>query len=168
MKNITAETIEDLLTQAARASRKRVNLNLHKEPSDPINRFLNAGISGTYIQPHRHRVGKWELLSLIQGHLDVVLFEDNGRIKRRMTLDSRISNLIEIPGGEWHSFVFCSPGAVVLEVKPGPYEPDLDKEFATWAPREGESASASFLAWLERATSGETWPRQMRIAAPKG
>ena len=25
-------------------------------------------------------------------------------------------------------------GAVVLEIKPGPYEPLLDKEFANWGP----------------------------------
>jgi hypothetical protein len=84
-----------------------------------------------------------------------------------MALDSKAANLIEISGGEWHSFFFCSPGAVILEVKPGPYEPDLDKEFATWAPREGDSSSVSFLSWLENASSGESWPRQMRDAAPK-
>ena len=54
--------------------RRRTNLNLHEEPSDPINRFLNAGLLGTYVRPHRHRIDKWELLNVLQGRLDVVIF----------------------------------------------------------------------------------------------
>jgi hypothetical protein len=57
MKIIAAETITDLLARAASAPRKRMNLNLHAEPSDPTNRFLNAGLAGTYVRPHRHRIG---------------------------------------------------------------------------------------------------------------
>jgi cupin fold WbuC family metalloprotein len=57
MKIVTTEAIEELLTRAATAPRKRLNLNLHAEPSDPINRFLNAGLAGTYVRPHRHANG---------------------------------------------------------------------------------------------------------------
>ena len=42
-------------------------------------------------------------------------------------------------------------------MKPGPYEPQLDKEFAEWAPLEGDPAAALFLSWLENAVSGEVW-----------
>jgi hypothetical protein len=52
----------------------------------------------------------------------------------------------EIPGGEWHSVIFQAPAAVVLEVKAGPYQPQLDKEFASWAPAENDPAAARELA----------------------
>jgi hypothetical protein len=94
---------------------------------------------------------------VLQGKLDLLTFAADGEVRSRISLGSGGANLIEIPGGDWHSFVFHSPGAVVLEIKPGPYERDLDKEFATWAPPEGCSSVVSFTAWLETATEGDVW-----------
>ncbi len=45
-------------------------------------------------------------------------------------------------------------GAVVLEIKPGPYEPLLDKEFANWGPSEDDPVARSFVARLEVAAVG--------------
>jgi cupin fold WbuC family metalloprotein len=157
MKIVTAETIAELLARAAMTPRKRMNLNLHAEMSDPTNRFLNAGLAGTYVRPHRHRIGKWELLNVLHGRLDVVIFGSHGEVNSRFSLGPKEQSLIEIQGGEWHSFVFCAPSAVVLEVKPGPYEQQLDKEFAEWAPTECDPAAILFLSWLESAVPGETW-----------
>jgi cupin fold WbuC family metalloprotein len=158
MKIVTAETLTDLLARAVSAPRKRINLNLHAELSDPINRFLNGGLAGTYVRPHRHRIGRWELVTVLQGRLDLVVFTSDGEVRDRLVLGSVAARLIEIPGGEWHSLVFHAPAAAILEVKPGPYEPELDKEFAEWAPAEGAPAAASFVAWLESASLGEMWP----------
>ncbi len=155
MTIIAPETITKLLSQAAASPRKRTNLNLHTEPADPTNRFLNAGLSGTYVQPHRHRAGKWELVTAIQGRLDFVIFTSNGIVKERIALSPGGTSLAEIPGGVWHSVVFHAPAAVALEVKPGPYEPQLDKEFAGWAPPEGDPAAAAFARWLEIAAPGD-------------
>jgi len=72
----------------------------HSEPSDPICRFLNAGIAGTYVRPHRHRIGKWELVSVIQGKFDLVIFTSDGVVKSRVALSSEGATVAEIPGGE--------------------------------------------------------------------
>ena len=64
-------------------------------------------------------------------------------------------DVVEIPGGVWHSVVFHAPAAVILEVKAGPYEPRLDKEMAGWAPPEDDPAAALFVTWLETAAPGE-------------
>jgi cupin fold WbuC family metalloprotein len=157
MKTVTADTISELLARAAHAPRKRTNLNLHAEPSDPINRFLNAGVAGTYVRPHRHRSGRWELVSVLRGRLDLLIFALDGAIARRLTLDADAASLVEIPGETWHTLVFRPPGAAILEIKPGPYEPELDKEFALWAPAEGDPGAAPFLDWLEHAAVGDTW-----------
>lgn len=162
MKTVTAHMIADLMARAAGAPRKRTNLNLHADPSDPINRFLNAGVAGTYVRPHRHRSGRWELVSVLGGKLDLLIFAPDAEITRRLVLDAEAAALVEIPGGAWHTLVFRAPGAAVLEIKPGPYEPELDKEFAAWAPAEGDPAAAAFLDWLERAAVGEAW----RAGAP--
>jgi cupin fold WbuC family metalloprotein len=84
MKVVAAETIAELLSRAAASPRKRMNLNLHAELADTTNRFLNAGIAGTYVRPHRHRIDKWELLSVVQGRFDVLTFTSDGVVKNRM------------------------------------------------------------------------------------
>ncbi len=158
MKIVTAGMIANLVAQAAVAPRKRMNLNLHETPTDPTNRFLNAAVAGSYVRPHRHPVGKWELLNVLQGSLDVVIFTSDGKVESRFALGTNSASLIEIYGGEWHTVLFHPPAAVVLEVKPGPYEPQLDTEFATWAPAESDQATSLFLTWLESAAPGEIWP----------
>jgi cupin fold WbuC family metalloprotein len=155
MNVITADTIVELLSHAGVSPRQRANLNLHTELSDPTNRFLNAGMSGTYVRPHRHRIGKWELVIALQGAVDLVIFTTNGVVKDRVSLGSNGVHLAEIEGGEWHSIVFHAPAAVALEVKPGPYEPEFDKEFATWAPPENDPGVVAFVGWLKTAAPGE-------------
>jgi cupin fold WbuC family metalloprotein len=160
MKVVTEQDILDLLTQAASAPRKRINLNLHAAADDPINRFINAGIVGTYVRPHRHRIGRWELLSVLRGSVDVPIFTSEGELIDRWTLRADHMCLAEIPGGDWHTVIFHAPAAVILEVKPGPYEPHFDKEFAEWAPAEGDSIAALFLAWLKTAKHGDSWQQR--------
>jgi cupin fold WbuC family metalloprotein len=157
MKIVNTEIISDLLLRAAGSPRKRMNHNLHTELIDPINRFVNAGLAGTYIRPHRHRVGKWELVSMLQGAVDLVLFAGTGTVKSRLAIGSENITVAEIPGDAWHSFVFHKPSAVMLEVKPGPYEPEDDKEFAEWVPVEGHPTVTSFVRWLEKAQPGDRW-----------
>jgi cupin fold WbuC family metalloprotein len=155
MKIVNAESIAQLLSRAAASPRKRANLNLHTEQTDPVGRFLNAGIVGTYVRPHRHRMDKWELVSVVKGRFDLVTFTSDGVVKSRVTLCSEGASVAEIPGGEWHSAVFHAPAAVVLEIKAGPYERELDKEFASWAPPEDDPAAARFVNWLETVAPGE-------------
>ena len=155
MKIVNAKTIAELLSRAAASPRKRMNLNFHDHPSDQTGRFLNAGIAGTYVRPHRHRIDRWELTSVVQGQCDLLIFTADGVVKDRIALSSQKASVVEIPGGEWHSVVFHAPAAVVLEVKPGPYEPQLDKEFASWAPTEDDPSAARFVTWLETAAPGQ-------------
>ena len=126
MKIVTAETIAELLSRAAASPRKRMNLNLHAEPTHSVGRFLNAGIAGTYVRPHRHRIGRWELVSVVQGKFDLVI-SPRTEWSEAASPSSDGASVAEIPGSDWHSVVFHAPAAVVLEVKAGPYEPRLDR-----------------------------------------
>jgi cupin fold WbuC family metalloprotein len=72
------------------------------------------------------------------GKFDFVIFTSDGVVKDRVALSSEGVSVAEIPGGDWHTAVFHAPAGVILEVKAGPYEPRLDKEFASWAPPEDD------------------------------
>lgn len=152
---LDAGMIDDLVMRARAAPHRRLNLNLHPELSDPIQRFLNAGEPGSYVRPHRHRPGRWELVTVLRGRVDAVLFGESGSVTRRHALHP--GNGIEIPGGTWHSFVFVESGTVALEIKPGPYDAALDKQFAAWAPAEGAARADACARWIATAQAKESW-----------
>jgi cupin fold WbuC family metalloprotein len=157
MVHLDERAIDDLVARAASAPRRRLNLNLHASPTDPIQRFLNAGAPGSYVRPHRHAAARWELFTALRGRIEVILFDDAGAVTHRHRLEARTGELIEIPGGTWHSFVFALPGSVALEVKPGPYIAASDKQMAAWAPDESAASAPACAAWLETAAPGATW-----------
>jgi len=51
-----------------------------------------------------------------------------------------------------------SPHAVCYEVKPGPYDAATDKEFAPWAPREGDPGALEYLRLLVERVRGVRVP----------
>jgi cupin fold WbuC family metalloprotein len=124
LQRIDARMMDELAARAQASPRRRQNLNLHPQLDDPIQRFLNAGEPDTYIRPHRHRPAYWELVTVLRGRIDALLFDDHGVVIQRHAMLA--GSGIEIPGATWHSFVFVEPGTVALEVKPGPYDAQRD------------------------------------------
>src|SRR6478672_1274184 len=100
MKIVTTQMISELPARAAIAPRKRMNLNLHTDLSDPINRFLNAGLAGPMFPHIDIGSGRWELINVIQGRIDVVIFTSDGEVKTRFALAANGPSLIEICSGE--------------------------------------------------------------------
>lgn len=157
MKAIDRAIIEGLIEKARSTERRRLNLNLHDDLADPIQRFLNAGEPDTYTRPHRHGAGRWELFVALRGEADLVIFADDGAIASRTRLRAHDSDVVEIPGACWHSIVYQAPGTVLFELKPGPYVQSTDKEFAAWAPEEGGPAAKECANWLATGPVGSRW-----------
>ena len=151
---ILDDTLLDTVTAAAgRSQRRRMNLNLHDGASDNPHRFFNVLLRDTYIPPHRHlSPPKPETFLILRGTAAFFIFEDNGDVRESITLSSETgtgsSFGIDIRPGLWHTLVVLSERAVCFEVKPGPYDPKADKEFAPWAPMEGSRASDGYLQKL--------------------
>ena len=156
-KFIDGATVDNLVEAARAATRRRKNLNLHPELADPIQRLLNAGEPGTYVRAHRHALDRWELIVAIRGRIDALFFDDKGVVTERLTLDAGTGSVLEVAGGQWHSFVFVNPGTVALEIKQGPYVAETDKTFAMWAPLESAAEAASCATWLASASIGDRW-----------
>ena len=58
----------------------------------------------------------------------------------------------------WHSVAALSADTVLFELKPGPYSPIDDKDFAEWAPAEGEPGCDRLSAWFTTAQQGDGPP----------
>ena len=151
-KTITAEALADLTRQAGRSERRRAHLNIHDSPDAPVQRFFIAMEPGTYIRPHRHpQPNKWEFFLLLEGEIDVLIFDDAGKVQRRTVLSPTHTRMVELPAGTWHTYVCRQPGTVVLEIKEGPFIPTPEEDFAPWAPAENTPAAADYLTKLRLA-----------------
>lgn len=150
LKIVNNQLLDELSHNAAQSPRKRLNLNFHEQLSDPINRMLNAFEPGTYVQPHKHEnPDKREVFIVLRGSLLMVIFDDSGIPTDFIVLEPQQGNhVIEIPAGVWHSVISLAKGTVVYEIKDGPYIQPLDKNFAPWAPKEGDADCNNYLSRL--------------------
>jgi cupin fold WbuC family metalloprotein len=146
---ITDELIQTTLEGARRSPRRRMNYNFHSGPGDNPHRFLNVLLEHTYVTPHRHTTPpKAESFIVLEGRVVLACFDDEGRVSSRHLLGPGAAWGIDLAAGVWHTLTAISPYAVCYEVKPGPWDPGTDKEFAPWAPREGEPGTEGYLLGL--------------------
>jgi cupin fold WbuC family metalloprotein len=137
-----------LIERARESPRLRTNHNFHGSMEENPHRFLNVMLRGTYVTPHRHTdPPKSESFLALQGEIAFFMFDDQGNVTRTEIL-GRDTVGIDIPPGVWHSLAVLTDEAVCYEVKPGPYSPANDKDFAPWAPREGDAGAAEYLQRL--------------------
>ena len=154
--------IQELIERARQSPRLRTNHNFHSGMEDNPHRFLNVMVRGTYVAPHRHRdPPKPESFLALEGELAFFTFDDQGRISTTHVL-GRTTMGIDIQPGVWHTLAVLTPYAVCYEVKPGPYSAASDKDFAPWAPREGDPGVTAYLEWLMAEAVRESGPPVVR------
>lgn len=150
MKKLTADNLTTLSQQALQSPRLRANSNLHQELSDPVQRLAIAMEPDTLVLPHRHP-HTWEVLTALHGRFTVLVFDAAGKVTERAELGVDTS-VVEIPAGGWHAVLSRDAGAVIFEVKHGPYAPIAEADIAGWG--KGRSA-AELNAWYAVAKVGE-------------
>ncbi len=154
LKSPTGElvTLTDNLIDAAifasrESPRKRIILPFHDGPENTLHRMLNAVQPGSYIRPHRHLdPPKDEALVLLRGALTFYTFHEDGTVNAVQHVRAGTASFgIDVKAGVFHTFIATEPDTVVFEVKPGPWSPATDKDFATWAPDEGEEGYVEYM-----------------------
>lgn len=147
MKKIDTQLIKSVLKKAYDSPRKRINYNFHDGDRDPLQRMLNAMQPGTYLQPHKHEnPDKREVFMALTGKFVVIQFFEDGRIDDFMILEpAKMEFAAEVKPRTYHSIICLAPDSVIYEIKDGPYDPADDKDFAPWAPKEGDPGCKEFL-----------------------
>lgn len=146
---INKDTLDSLVQEANISERKRKNFNYHQTFDDPVNRILNAVDPGSYVQPHKHEnPDKREIFLLLKGKMLVVFFDNDGGITDHIILDNKENFGVEIPPSVWHTIIALEPDTVAYEVKDGPYSPADDKNFAIWAPKEGDMKCEEYMSGI--------------------
>ncbi len=150
---VDADLLEHKAADAAANARLREMHLFHGSDASSLHRMLNAVEPGSYIRPHRHlHPPKAECFIILRGRAGFMFFDDQGHAAEEdmVLLDAHDGPFaVDIRPGVWHTLASMSPGSVLFEVKPGPYDPLDDKDFAPWAPEPGSPVAQAWLAEQE-------------------
>ena len=149
---IDKRILDELSAQAKAVPRLRKNYNIHVSDDEPCHRLLNGLEPGTYVQPHRHAdVSKDEAMVMVRGKMGLVAFDESGKVTEKVLMEAGGDVVaISIPHGVFHTLVSLEPGTIFFEAKAGPYRALQPNEKSSWAPAEGASEVASYLAGLTK------------------
>jgi len=158
MKVFSSQYFEDLVNEASQSQRLRAYANVHGSYADQCQKLFNAIQVDSYIRPHRHSLDpKDECLVAIKGLFGFIMFTEQGLIESVILFGSEkyseklsIPSGLELTSGVWHTVVSLAENSILFEVKKGPFEPTLAKEFAPWAPKEGDKNVNLYLKQLRK------------------
>lgn len=129
--------IEFLKERADLNERKRARLCAHTGTDDKLHEMVIVLKKEAYIRPHKH-LNKTESFHIIEGLVDVVIFDEDGRIVDVVEMGdySTARNLYyRLSDPYYHTVLIRSDFLVFHETTDGPF--DRSKSiFAAWAPEE--------------------------------
>jgi cupin fold WbuC family metalloprotein len=149
---IGPEDIAALRAAVGRTAKGRARINAHPDSGDLLHEMVIAIDRRSYIRPHKHP-SKSEAFHIVEGAVDIVVFDDSGEIIRVVPLSA--------PGGAgafyyrmsepfFHTLIIRSEILVVHEITNGPFRPE-GTVFADFAPPDSdESAASAYQAALAR------------------
>ncbi|CAN5271072.1 WbuC family cupin fold metalloprotein [soil metagenome] len=148
--NLSEDQIERGLTASRKSSRKRIILPIHRKQEAEVQRMINFLQPGTYIRPHKHTMPHAsESIVLLLGSIRFFTFDAHGDVLTDHKLRSKpVPDVMDIEPETWHSFLVLERDTIIFECKKGPYDAKTDKEFALWAPEEGDEKAAKFMEEL--------------------
>jgi cupin fold WbuC family metalloprotein len=144
---ITAELIKSAIDMSRKSPRGRIIYPFHKSHNDNLHRMLNVIQPYSYVQPHRHsNPPKAESVIVIKGSIAYITFDQNGKVEETIKLSNQSNEIgFDTEPDIYHTFFALEQDTVLFEVKPGPYQKSLDKDFAKWAPQETLMAARNTL-----------------------
>lgn len=138
--------------------RGRVRFCAHRDAGDPLHEMIIAFRRDSYIQPHMH-LHKSESFHVIEGKVDIVLFDRRGRIRDVIPLggcNSGRTFFYRIEDAVFHTLVIRSARLVLHEITRGPFKLG-DAVYAPWAPPGDDPAVArQFMKDLARKVAAFT------------
>lgn len=155
MSALTNQTLDELVVLAQNSSRKRSHHNVHATLDANVQRLAIAMEPETYVRPHRHPQ-TWELYIPLRGALQLVIFDNDGRITECHRLGVDGAPVFELPANTWHAVLALEPRSIIFEVKEGPYIKPDNADVAAWSPAEGTD-DGRFMAFLRNAAIGSRY-----------
>ena len=144
---LTDELIEKGIAASRKSERRRMILPIHRKQEAEVQRLVNFLQPGTYVRPHCHPSDHaTESIVLLQGAIRFFTFDDAGnRVSEQLLKAQPMPGVVDIEPKVWHSFLVLEPDTILFECKKGPYNAETDKQFADWAPEEGDPKAEQWM-----------------------
>jgi cupin fold WbuC family metalloprotein len=136
---IDSKLLEFLKKDAIKNKLKRSRICVHKKPTSKLHEMFIAILRDSYIKPHKH-LNKDESYFLLEGKLEIVVFNENGKIKEVICMSTIGKNkklYFKIFKNSMHTIVIKSKYIIIKEVTEGPLNKKNDV-FAHFAPDENQ------------------------------
>ena len=114
--------------------RQRIRLCMHRNPEDSLQEMLIVHTKDTYVRPHKHE-GRVESFSVLEGLVDVILFEENGAVQQVIRMGPPSSGeryFLRMNRPVYHSLVIHSDFLIFHEATTGPFARE-QTVFPAWA-----------------------------------
>ncbi|RKZ85909.1 MAG: cupin fold metalloprotein, WbuC family [Candidatus Parabeggiatoa sp. nov. 1] len=141
---VAQKDIEYLKEKAILSERKRVRLCTHKDVEEPLHEMLIVLRKETYVRPHKH-LHKSESFHIIEGLVDVVIFDDEGKIIEVIQMGDYASErrfYYRLSSPYYHIPFIISDYVVIHETTNGPFN-RADTLFAPWTPEENDGEATN-------------------------
>lgn len=149
LPKLSYNEISAYFNKAKKSERKRFPKILHKR-GEYNNRVINFVLKDSYMQPHLHPgVEKIEKMYLLKGSFALILFDENGGIRKTIILKKGQREFVSVPSFTWHTYIMLSNEVVIYETMEGVYEPSTWKKMAPWAPEEKDQTASKYHASLK-------------------
>jgi cupin fold WbuC family metalloprotein len=153
---IGVDDIEMLRRAVGKTAKKRVRINAHSDGGDQLHEMIIAIDHTSYIRPHKHP-GKSEAFHIVEGAVDIVIFDEAGEITRIVPLAAKAAGTnggaafyYRMSGPFFHTLIIRSDLLVVHEITNGPFRPEATV-FAEFAPPDCDTqAAARYRSELEQ------------------
>jgi cupin fold WbuC family metalloprotein len=148
--HVNGSDIAYLKRLALKNDRKRVRLCTHRSVDNPLHEMLIVHTKDTYVRPHKH-IGKSESFHIIEGLVDVIIFDDSGNITDVINMGDYQSGRAfyqRIAGPYFHTLIIKSHVLVFHEITNGPFNRE-DTVFPPWAP-EDDTAGIQYINGLKK------------------
>ena len=130
--------IRRLKDAAAASTLRRSRLCLHLSNDDAVQEMIIALCRDVLFRPHRH-TNKSESFHIIEGELDVIVFDAHGNVERSIHMGppgSGATYCYRLSTSAWHAILPRTEFVVFHETTAGPFVPGQPAQFAPWAPVE--------------------------------
>ena len=117
--------------------RKRARICMHKNDNSRLHEMIIILSKGTYIRPHKH-LNKAESLHVIEGSADIIFFDDNGNILKKVRLgikNKKLNFYYRLSSSVFHTFKLRSKYFIFHETTEGPFLKS-STVYANWSPSE--------------------------------
>jgi cupin fold WbuC family metalloprotein len=142
--------VEFLKEESQKTERQRIRLCAHVNVEDRLHEMIIVHRENTYVRPHKH-LSKSESFHIIEGSVDVILFDEFGEIVEIIQMGEFASGknfYYRISSSTFHTLLIKSDFLVFHETTSGPFNRS-DTIFASWSPSEEErSCVAQFVSDL--------------------